>query len=93
MTSPGRAPRARPIAASCFRQVRQRLAALRGFRREVAARACERLRRDTRLQLQARDSHLVADGPWCTGTAQATDADTTARPHITHNHGGAYESL
>jgi hypothetical protein len=93
MTSPGLAPRARPIAASCFRQVRQRLAALRGFRREVAARACERLRRETRVPLQARDSHPVADGPWCTGTAQVTDADTMARPHATHNQRGAYESL
>jgi hypothetical protein len=52
-----------------------------------------RLRRDTRVQLQARDSHPVADGPWCTGTAQATDADTMARPHATHNQRGAYESL
>ena len=80
MTSPGLAPRARPLAAACFRQMRRRLAyvrqqaqqlaALRGFQREMAARTCERLRRETRLQLQARDSHPVADGPWCTGTAR-----------------------
>jgi hypothetical protein len=56
--------------------VRQRLAALRGFRREVAVRTWARLRRDTRVPRQARDSHPVADGPWCTGTAQATDANT-----------------
>ena len=52
-----------PIAAAGFRQVRQRrayvrqqelgLAKLRGFRREVAARTCARLRRETRVQLQA----------------------------------------
>jgi hypothetical protein len=29
------------------------LTTLRGFRREVAVRTCERLRRETRLQLQA----------------------------------------
>ena len=38
-------------------------------------------------------SHQVADGTWCTGQATTTDADTTARPHATHNHRGAYESL
>jgi len=102
MPSRGLDPGARLVAA-CVRAMRQRLAsvrghertlaALRGFRREVAARTCARLRRETRVQLQARYSHLVADDTWCTGTAQATDADTTARPHITHNHGGAYESL
>ena len=63
MASPGLPPRARPVAAACFRAVRQRLAyvrgqertltALHGFRREVAARTCARLRRETRLQLQA----------------------------------------
>ncbi len=63
MTYPGLRPGARPIAAACFRAVRRRLAyvrghertlaALRGFRREVAVRTCERLRRETRLQLQA----------------------------------------
>jgi hypothetical protein len=63
MTYPGLRPGARPVAAACFRAVRQRLAsvrgqertlaALRGFRREVAARTCARLRRETRLQLQA----------------------------------------
>ena len=44
MTSPGLRPGARPVAAACFR-------ALHGFRREVAVRTCERLRRETRLQL------------------------------------------
>jgi len=61
--------------------------------RAMAARTCVRLRRETRLQRHARDSHAVADGPWCTGTAQATDADTTAQPPTTHNPGGTYESL
>ena len=61
MTSPGLRPGARPVAAACFRAVRRRLAyvrghertlaALRSFRREVAVRSCERLRRETRLQL------------------------------------------
>jgi hypothetical protein len=50
MTSPRLPPSARPIAAACFRQVRQRLAymrqqeqalpPLRGFQREMAARTC-----------------------------------------------------
>jgi hypothetical protein len=63
MPYPGLRPGARPVAAACFRAVRRRLAyvrghertlaALRGFRREVAVRTCERLRRETRLQLQA----------------------------------------
>ena len=63
MTYPGLHPGARPIAAACFRQVRQHLASvrqrelelakLRSFRREVAARTCARRRRETRLQLQA----------------------------------------
>ena len=63
MTYPGLDPRARPIAASCFRQTRRRLAhvraqeqalmQLRGFRQEMVARTCERIRRETRLQLQA----------------------------------------
>ena len=63
MTSLGLPSSARPIAAACFRQTRhwlasvcqqeQLLAGLHGFRREVAARTCERLRRETRLQLQA----------------------------------------
>ena len=35
------------------RQQERQLAALRGFRREVAARTCARLRRETRLQLHA----------------------------------------
>jgi len=40
----------------CLADVRQRaleLAQLRGFRREMAARTCARLRRETRLQLVA----------------------------------------
>jgi hypothetical protein len=63
MSSPGLHPGARSVAAACFRAVRRHLAsvrgheytlaALRGFRREVAARTCARLRRETRLQLQA----------------------------------------
>ena len=63
MSSPGLPPSARPVAAAGFRTVRQRLAAvrghehtlaaLRGFRREVAARTCAWRRRDTRVQLQA----------------------------------------
>src|SRR5262245_3143549 len=36
---------------------------------------------------------LAAHGTWCTGTAQATDADTTARPQAAHHSRGAYESL
>jgi hypothetical protein len=80
MPSCGLAPGARLVAA-CVRAVRQRLAALSGFRREVAVWTCTRLRRDTRVQLQARDSHPVADGPWCTGQAQTTDADATAPHH------------
>jgi hypothetical protein len=63
MTYPGLHARDRPIAAACFRQVRQRLtfvrqkelelSQLRGFRREVLARTCTRVRRETRLQLQS----------------------------------------
>jgi hypothetical protein len=63
MTYPGLPPWARPVAAAGFRQTRRRLAYIRqqeqalpqrrGFRREVAARTCARLRRETRLQLQA----------------------------------------
>jgi hypothetical protein len=63
MTSPGLLPWARPVAAVGFRETRHRLAYLRkqeqelpqlhGFRREVAARTCARLQRETRLQLQA----------------------------------------
>jgi hypothetical protein len=63
MTYPRLPPRARPIAAASFRQTRRRLAyvrqqaqallQLRGFRREMVARTCARLRRETRLQLQA----------------------------------------
>src|SRR5262249_61930873 len=89
----GLAPGIRLVAAACVRAVRQRLATLSGFRREVAIRTCARQQRETRVPLQASDSHPVADGPWCTGTAQATDADTTARPHAAHNSRGVYESL
>jgi len=63
MTYPGLPPAARPIAAACFRAVRQRLAYVRvqalalpprrDFRQEMAARTVERIRRETRLQLQA----------------------------------------
>jgi hypothetical protein len=63
MTYPGLHARDRPTATACFRAVRQRLAFVRqkehelallqGFRREMAARTCERIRRETRLQLQA----------------------------------------
>lgn len=63
MTYPGLRPAERLVAAACFRAVRRRLAYVRqqaqelpkfhGFRREVAARTCARLRRETRLQLQA----------------------------------------
>ena len=89
MPSRGLAPGARPVAAACFRpcasawrraRLGAHLVALRGFRREVAVWTCARLRRETRLQLQARDSHPVADGTWCTGTAKATDADTRHGP-------------
>ena len=52
MSSCGLAPGARLVAA-CVRAVRQRLAALSGFRREVAVRTWARLRRETRVQLQA----------------------------------------
>jgi hypothetical protein len=76
MSSSGQHPRAWLVAAACVRAVCQRLVSVRGFQREVAVWTCEQQRRETRLQLQARYSHLVADGPWCTGTAQATDADT-----------------
>ena len=73
MTSPRLPPSARPIAAACVRQVRQRLAdvrqralelaQLRGFRYEVAARTCVRLRGEIRLQLQAmrRLLHALSD--------------------------------
>jgi hypothetical protein len=63
MTYPGLEPRFRPIAAACFRQVRRRLAYVRQqeqalpprrtFREEMTARTCERLRRETRLELRA----------------------------------------
>ncbi len=53
MPSCGLAPGARLVAAACVRAVRQRLAALSGFRREVAVWTCAQLRRETRLQLQA----------------------------------------
>ena len=38
-------------------------------------------------------SHQVAEGTWCTGQAQTTDADVTGQPPTTHTHGGAYESV
>ena len=70
MTSPGRPPAARPVAAACFRQTRRRLAyvrpqeqalpQLRGFRRKVAPRTCARVRRETRLHLQAMRQRLHA---------------------------------
>jgi hypothetical protein len=63
MTYPHLHPGDRPVAAACFRQVRRRLAFVRGkarelatlhgFRRDVHERVCARLRRETRLQLQA----------------------------------------
>src|SRR5712691_12352680 len=53
MTYRGLDPGARLVAAACFRAMRRRLAALSGFRREVAVRTCARLRRETRVQLQA----------------------------------------
>jgi len=61
MTSPGLLPWARPVAAVGFRETRQRLASvrqqeqalpqLRGFRREMAARTCARLRCEPLLPL------------------------------------------
>ena len=54
MTSPRLPSRVRSIAAALFRQTRQRLAYGRQQERERAARTCVRLRRETRLQLQAR---------------------------------------
>jgi hypothetical protein len=63
MTSPGLGQRARANTATCFRQTRRRLAyvrsqertleALRGFRREMVARTCERIRHETWLELRA----------------------------------------
>ena len=63
MTYPGLDPRARGIAAACFRAVRRRLAYVRQqeaalpprrtFREEMIARICARLRRETRLELRA----------------------------------------
>jgi hypothetical protein len=63
MTYPRLPPADRLVAAACFKRVRQRLAfvrqkegelqALSGFRRDMQARTCARLRRETRLQLQA----------------------------------------
>jgi hypothetical protein len=70
MTYPGLEPRARAIAAACFRQTRRRLAYVRqqeqaarqerGFRREVLERTCTRVRRETRLQLQSMRQLLKA---------------------------------
>jgi hypothetical protein len=53
MSSPGLHASARPLSAAGFRAVRRRLASVRGFRRERAARPCARLRRETRLPRQA----------------------------------------
>jgi hypothetical protein len=63
MTYPRLRSADRLVAAACFRAVRRRLAYVRqqeqtlpklhGFRRDMAARTCARLRRETRLQLQA----------------------------------------
>ena len=63
MTYPGLHPGARPVFTACFRQTRRRLAYVRQqeqqlarrrvFRREMVARTCARLRRETRLQLHA----------------------------------------
>jgi hypothetical protein len=70
MTSLGLPPGARPVAAVGVRETRHRLASLRqqeqerpqlrGFRRKVAARTWERLRRETRLPLQAMRQLLYA---------------------------------
>ena len=56
MTSPGLSPSARPVAAACVRAVRHQeleRSKLHGFRRDGAAQTCVRLRRETRVQLQA----------------------------------------
>ena len=63
MTYPGLHARNRPIATRCFRTVRRRLAYVRqqeqalpprrSFREEMVARTVARLRRETRLELQA----------------------------------------
>jgi 3-deoxy-D-arabino-heptulosonate 7-phosphate (DAHP) synthase class II len=63
MTYPRLPAAGRPVAAALFRQVRQRLAYVRQqeqalpqrrtCRDEMQARTCERIRRETRLQLQA----------------------------------------
>jgi len=63
MTYPRLPPASRPVAAACFRAVRQRLAYVRAlalalpprrtFRDEMAARTVERIRRETRLELRA----------------------------------------
>jgi hypothetical protein len=63
MTYPRLPAAARPTAARCFRAVRRRLAYVRQqeqglpprrtFREEMVARTVARLRRETRLELQA----------------------------------------
>ena len=56
MTSLGLPSSARPVAAACVRAVRHQeleRSKLHGFRRDGAAQTCVRLRRDTRVQLQA----------------------------------------
>ena len=101
MTYPGLDPRARALAAACFRQVRRRLAyvrqqeqqlsTLRGFRREMVARTCERIRRETRLHSKpgtATRSRTVPGAP-----TRPRPSTLTPRPHATHNQRGAYESL
>ena len=91
MTSPRLPSSARPIAA-CFRQVRQRLAdvrqrarelaPLRGFRNEVAARICTRLRRETRLQRQAMHQllHALCDESLARQRARGEPARTPSGP-------------
>ena len=62
MTYPGLEPRLRPIATACFRSVRRRrayarqreqaLPPRRTFRATISSRTVERIRRETKLQLQ-----------------------------------------
>ncbi len=105
MTYRGLDSGARSVAAACFRTTRWRLASVRGqertlaalsgFRREVAARTCVRLRRETRLQLQAMrqllhtlfDSmgrSLLRSGSNCSRTAHDCRryAPVSARPRL-----------
>jgi DNA repair protein RadC len=94
MTYRGLAPGARLVAAACFRAVRQRLASVRGqertlaalsdFRREVAARTCERLRCETRLQLPVMRQllHALFDSipEWARADALGSSALTQHHP-------------